>query len=156
MGKRQEMREKRKRQQRLGRLAAIGLVSLGAVLVASLLIWSNRPTPVGAIVTVEPNAYPSANGRELGDPGAPVLIEVWEDFQCPACRNFSADTEPRIVEQYVATNQARYVFYHYPFLDGNGVSRRGESDQAANASMCAADRDRFWDYHDITLRQLER
>ena len=149
MGKRQEMREKRKRQQRLGRLAAIGLVSLGAVLVAAILIWSNRPTPVGAIVTVEPNAYPSASGRELGDPAAPVIIEAWEDFQCPACRNFSEGTVPRIVEKYVATGQVRYVFRNYPFLDGDGVSRRGESDQAANAAMCAGDQDKFWDYHDI-------
>jgi len=151
MGKRQEMREKRKRQQTLNRVAAIGLVSLGAVLVAFLLIWPNLPKPVGEIVTVEPNAYPLANGRELGDAAAPVLIQVWEDFQCPACRNFTVDTEPRIVEQYVATNQARYVFHHYPFLDGDGVSRRGESDQAANASMCAADQDSFWEYHDIVF-----
>lgn len=149
MGKRQEMREKRQRKQNLNRLAAIGLVTLGAILLAFLLIYPTLPKPVGEIVTVEPNTYPAADGRELGDPAAPVLIEVWEDFQCPACRDFSQGTEPRLVESFVATGQARYVYRHYSFLDGDGVSRRGESDQAANASMCAADQEKFWDYHDI-------
>jgi protein-disulfide isomerase len=39
-----------------------------------------------------------------------------------------------------------YTFRQYAFLDkGFG----NESHQAANASMCALEQDRFWDYHDI-------
>ena len=47
----------------------------------------------------------------------------------------------------VASGKVYYTFRHFPFLDDNAASR--ESDQAANASMCAAEQGRFWDYHDI-------
>jgi protein-disulfide isomerase len=88
-----------------------------------------------------------ADGPALGDPNAPVRIDVYEDFQCPACRSYSEQIENQVVENYVATGQVYYVFRHFPFLDDGALSK--ESDQAANASMCAAEQDRFWDYHDI-------
>jgi protein-disulfide isomerase len=47
----------------------------------------------------------------------------------------------------VKTGKARYVFRLYPFLDDGSASK--ESDQAANASLCAAEQGRFWDYHDM-------
>jgi protein-disulfide isomerase len=47
----------------------------------------------------------------------------------------------------VATGQVYYVYRHFPFLDDQAINK--ESDQAANASMCAAEQNRFWDYHDM-------
>jgi protein-disulfide isomerase len=52
-----------------------------------------------------------------------------------------------VTQNYVATGKARYVFRQYPFLDTNSATK--ESHQAANASMCANEQGRFWDYHDI-------
>ena len=40
-----------------------------------------------------------------------------------------------------------YVFHQYPFLDSASVNK--ESQQAANASMCANEQGMFWEYHDI-------
>jgi protein-disulfide isomerase len=97
-------------------------------------------------VQITPEARPLVDGAALGDPNAPVLVEVWEDFQCPACRTYSSEIEPLVVDNYVASGKARYVFRHYPFLDDRAASK--ESDQAANASMCAAEQGMFWEYHD--------
>jgi len=144
--KRQILREQRLKRQRQQRMVAILAVSVGAVVIAALLIIPSL-TPVGEIAQITPFDRPMVEGTAMGSADAPVLIEVWEDFQCPACRRFSDEVEPQIIQNYIATGKVRYVFRHYPFLDDRVVSK--ESDQAANASMCASEQGRFWDYHDI-------
>jgi protein-disulfide isomerase len=146
VSKRQERRERMQRQQQRQRLITIGLITLGAALVVLAVIWPQL-RPVGEIVTVTPASLPNADGLSLGDANAPATIDVFEDFQCPACKNFTENAEPLLIQNLVATGKARYVFHNYPFLDGNGVGSSGESDQAANAAMCASEQDKFWEMH---------
>ncbi len=148
VSKRQERRERQQRQQRRQRLIILGAITLVAALVVFAVVWQQL-RPVGEIITVTPAALPNADGLSLGDADAPVTIQIFEDFQCPACRRFTESTEPLIIENLVATGKARYEFHHYPFLDGNGVGAIGESDQAANAAMCANEQDKFWEMHRI-------
>jgi protein-disulfide isomerase len=148
VSKRQERRERMQREQQRRRLIAIGIITLAAALVVFAVVWPQL-RPVGEIITVTPAALPETDGLSMGDPNAVATIEVFEDFQCPACRNFTENTEPLIIQELVSTGKARYVFHHYPFLDGNGVGSIGESDQAANAAMCANEQDKFWDMHSI-------
>lgn len=144
--KRQAVREKRRRQQRKQRLYIIlGVVGVAVIIAALLIVPSLQP--VGDIVTITPHERPMVDGRAMGDPNAPVTIEVYEDFQCPACKTFSEQIEPQVVEAYVATGDVYYIYRHFPFIDDRAP--RNESDQAANASMCARDENRFWDYHDM-------
>jgi protein-disulfide isomerase len=148
--KRQVIREQRERKQRRQRLLTILGITVVALIVAGLLIAPsarNAMAPVGDIISITPEARPQPNGREMGDPSAPVLVEVWEDFQCPACQTFTQNVEPLITENFVATGNVRYVFRFFPFLDDRSASK--ESDQAAHASMCAADQNKFWEYHDM-------
>jgi len=146
VSKRQERRGRMQRQQQRQRLITIGLIVLGAALVVFAVVWPQL-RPVGEIVTVTPAALPQADGLSLGDPNASVTIDVFEDFQCPACQRFTESIEPLVIQNLVATRKARYVFHNYPFLDGNGAGSSGESDQAANASMCANEQDKFWEMH---------
>ena len=146
VSKRQERRERMQRQQRRQRLITIGLITLGAALVVLAVVWPQL-RPVGEIIPVTPADWPDADGLSLGDPNAPATIDVFEDFQCPACRNFTENTEPLVVQNLVATGKARYVFHNYPFIDDQ--SARKESDQAANAAMCASEQNEFWDMHSI-------
>lgn len=144
--KRQATREKRRQQQRKQRMFIVLGVIIAAVVVAALLIIPSL-LPAGDINTITPIERPMVDGKALGNPDAPVKIDVYEDFQCPACRSYSENIEPRVVEDFVATGQVYYVYRQFPFLDDRAVGK--ESDQAANASMCAAEQDRFWDYHDM-------
>ena len=146
ISKRQRIREKRERQARMQRLGMIAIIAVGALLVAYALIYPNLKT-AGEIVTVEPNPRPFADGTAMGDLNAPVVIDVFEDFQCPACVQYTEEVERRITETYVISGQVYYVFHHYPFLDR--TSENKESQQAANASMCANEQGQFWEYHDI-------
>jgi protein-disulfide isomerase len=143
--KRQQIREQRLKRQRRNRILTILGVVVVAFIVVGLLVYPSiqaATAPVGEIITITPEPRPLVSGTAMGDPDAPVLIEVWEDFQCPACRDYSQNTEPQIAETYVTTGEVYYVFRQWPFI-GN------ESHQAANASMCAAEQERFWDYHDM-------
>lgn len=148
--RRQVIREKRRQQQRRQRLTLIlGVVGV-ALLVTALLVApsiQNALTPVGEIQQITPEERPLVDGRALGDPDAPVRIDVFEDFQCPSCLNYSESVEPQVVENYVASGEVYYVFRHFPFLDDQAAGN--ESNQAAYASMCAAEQGRFWDYHDM-------
>jgi len=147
--KRQAIREQRERKQRQKRITTILVLAGVAIVIAALLIVPSLQralTPVGEIVTAVPKDRPMVDGAAMGDANAPVLIQVFEDFQCPSCRQYSQDVEPAVVETYVATGKVRYEFHQYPFLDDRVATK--ESDQAANASLCAAEQNRFWEYHD--------
>ena len=78
----------------------------------------------------------------LGDPGAPITILEWGDYQCTYCYRFHQDTLGVIMRDYVETGKARLVFKDFPL---NGP----DSVQAAAASHCAGDQGRYWEYHDI-------
>lgn len=146
VSKRQERRARMQRQQQRQRLITIGLIALGAAIIVFAMVWP-QIRPAGEIVAVTPAALPQPDGLSLGDPNAPVTIDVFEDFQCPACKTFTENIEPLVIQNLVATGQARYVFHNYPFLDGPGAGSSGESDQAANASMCASEQGKFWEMH---------
>ena len=146
MSKRQARREQIRRKEQRGKIIGISLISIGAILVAALLIYSNTK-PIAEVTAPETHEYPQANKTSLGDPNAPVKIDAYEDFQCPACLRFTEDVEPRIIEEFVKTGKVYYTFHNYPFIDGDGAGNGGESDQAANASMCAMEQGKFWDMH---------
>ncbi|GAB4540320.1 MAG: thioredoxin domain-containing protein [Anaerolineales bacterium] len=145
MSKRQQRREQMRRKEMRGKLLGIGLVSVGALFLAFLFIYPNIK-PAAAVIAPEAVTYKQVDVSSQGDPNAPVRIDVYEDFQCPACRNFSSDIEPLIVKNLVETGKVYYTFHNYPFIDGKGISG-GESDQAANAAMCAAEQGKFWEMH---------
>jgi protein-disulfide isomerase len=87
--------------------------------------------------------HPQANGNDMGDPNAPVKIVEFADYQCPFCLRYWTETEPQIIQNYVATGK---VYYEYRSVGGFVGP---ESADAANAAYCAADQNKFWEYHDI-------
>ncbi len=146
MSKREEIRSRRKRARSRQRLTTILIVAGIALIFIGLLILPNL-TPVTDITMINPQERPMAAGTAMGDPDAPVIVEEFADFQCSSCRRFSEEIEGELIKEYVEPGQVYLVFRHLPFLDDRATGT--ESDHAALASMCAADQDRFWDYHDI-------
>lgn len=158
--RREEQRQQRKRKELVTRMTFLGAILLGAFLLVAFIAipavknqanlhatqTAQANLPI-SLVTPAPVDHPQANGAAMGDPNAPVRVDVYEDFQCPACANYSQVVESQVVEQYVSTGKVYYVFHHYPFLDDAYSTK--ESDQAANASMCAGAQGKFWEYHDI-------
>ncbi len=99
---------------------------------------------IGPAVTVPEGL---ADGRTLGSADAPVTIEIWSDFQCPACQLFAEETEPGIVADFVVSGTARLVYRDAAFQGQRGDPNYDESVEAAAAARSAAEQGRFWEMH---------
>ena len=102
--------------------------------------------PAASSLPIEKPAHPTptdlAFGRSLGSPTAPVQLEIWEDFQCPACDAFTGSMEPYLIDTYLRPGTARLTFHDIATI-GN------ESLGAAISARCADRQGRFWPYHDL-------
>ena len=107
---------------------------------------NSTPTPqvqLPNVIMPPARDHPQANGNKMGNPNAPVKIIEYADFQCPYCMHYWQGTEPLIIQNYVATGK---VYYEYRSV---GAFIGSESADAADAAYCAADQNKFWEYHDI-------
>ncbi len=80
----------------------------------------------------------------LGPASAPVTIVEFTDYQCPYCQR-AQSTVDEIVAQY--GSQVRLVSRDYP-LDFHERAKF-----ASRAARCAAEQNKFWEYHQDLLRQ---
>ncbi len=85
------------------------------------------------------------DGLHLGNPDAPVKVDLFEDFRCSACKHYTENFEAQIIQTYVDTGKVYYTFHTFIVIDN---ATEDASLQSANAAMCAAEQGRFWDYHD--------
>ena len=76
----------------------------------------------------------------LGDVNAPITILEWGDYQCTYCYKFHQNTLNIINDDFVKDGKVKIVFKDYPL---NGP----DSHLAAQASYCAEDQGKYWEYH---------
>lgn len=155
--KRQAVQEERRKKEQQKRLRQIIYIVGGALLVVIIAFSINAfakqnsaKVVQGDVVTVTPKTRPQADGHSMGDPNAKVKIIEYSDFQCPYCKQFADTTEQAIIDNFIATGK---VFFTYHSM-GNFVSQNiglggTESRDAAEASYCASDQGKFWEYKDI-------
>jgi protein-disulfide isomerase len=119
----------------------LGAVGLGLVGLLAFAILSSPPADVD--INAPERAAPAelADGMALGPASAPLTIELWSDFQCPACGAFVRQIEPLLIDEYVSPGRVRLVYRDFAFLGQ-------ESIDAAVAARCAARSGRFWQVHD--------
>ena len=131
----------------------MALVTAAAVVVGLVVVIlaSGVLTPKATVGTLLKPLRPAAaslvdpaNPRALGVATAPVTLDVWSDFQCPACDSFATTVEPDLIDKYVATGKVRIVYRDFAFIDKGAAN--GESHQAAAAARCVGDK--FWAFHD--------
>ena len=113
-------------------------ISVGVVVlaVAVLAVSSRQPTASAIAAPDVPEEWLDRNS--MGNPDAAVVVEAWEDFLCPACRDWNSDIKPRLVNDYVKPGLVRFEFHHFPL-----ASHAPGSTMAALASECAADQGGF-------------
>ena len=81
----------------------------------------------------------AANGAAKGPASAPIEIIEFSDFQCPFCQRANP-TVTQVLNTY--GDRIHFVYRHFPL--GNHPNAR----PAAEASQCAAEQGKFWQYHD--------
>jgi protein-disulfide isomerase len=126
---------------------ARALLLAGVLLFALSVFFFLRPKSAngGAPANAQllPNPRPQVQGNAMGNPNAPVTMIEFSDFLCPYCRQFALEIEPLLIEEYVATGK---VYFIYRTL---GDWLGPESQASAEAAYCAAEQNRFWEYHDL-------
>jgi protein-disulfide isomerase len=133
-------------------LLLVGGAAVVVVLIVVALVVANQPRPVSAEVY---EGYPAewVGPRTLGNPDAPVVIQAWEDFRCPACSQWTEMIKPQLMANYISPDGAvepgsvRFEYHYFP------LTSHGETAFfAAQAAECAADQGAFWVYHDRLFR----
>ncbi|HYH30543.1 MAG TPA: thioredoxin domain-containing protein [Pseudonocardia sp.] len=88
----------------------------------------------GDDVAVPPGA--TASGVPIGRNDAPVTVDVYLDFQCPACRAYEQQSGGTL-EELVVSGAARVVYHPVAYLDRFSSTRY--SSRSSAASGCAAE-----------------
>jgi protein-disulfide isomerase len=81
----------------------------------------------------------------LGRASAPVTMVEFADLQCPYCHHYAADALPALVDQYVRTGKAKFVFSGMHFLGP-------DSEKALRAVYAAGLQGRLWQYLDLLYK----
>jgi protein-disulfide isomerase len=84
----------------------------------------------------------------LGSPDAKVLMIEFGDYQCPSCRMFWHDVEPRLKKDYIDTGKVKLVFRDFPI-----VQIHPEALLASMAVDCAGEQNKYWEFHDKVFRE---
>ncbi|PIT86956.1 MAG: hypothetical protein COU33_00325 [Candidatus Magasanikbacteria bacterium CG10_big_fil_rev_8_21_14_0_10_43_6] len=75
-----------------------------------------------------------------GDVDAEITLVEYSDFECPFCSRFTP-TVDQILADY--DGDVRVVYRHFPLR-----SIHAQAAGAAEASECAAEQGKFWEFHD--------
>ncbi len=84
----------------------------------------------------------------IGNEQAPVRMYEFSDFRCPYCARYNLDTGKKIFSTYVDTGKVYLGFVHLAILGEDSV-------RAALASECAAEQQKFWEYHELLFAQRQ-
>jgi protein-disulfide isomerase len=78
-------------------------ISAAAKATASVL----EPAQVSGVPEIDPH-------RAFGSKSAPIAMEVFSDFQCPACKQLYKTTNQQLLDNYVNTNKVYLVHRDFP------------------------------------------
>lgn len=99
-----------------------------------------------------PEAASTWHGAYLGNPDAPVTMQIYADYQCPHCRTFHRSVEQLLIENFVRPGKLRLEFIDFPVIGIRSQEEltddSAESVQAAEATMCAGEQDAFLPYRE--------
>src|SRR5688500_4677968 len=95
----------------------------------------------GAAPTVGEVKPIAADDHVVGPKTAEVTLYEYSDFECPFCQRFHPTME-QLMNAPEYKGKLRWVYRHYP------LSFHPQATPAANASECAGEQNKFWEYAD--------
>jgi protein-disulfide isomerase len=98
-------------------LLALALFGLGAAIVELSTQKGGRPNVVVNGINDAQMIFGGVrqSGDRLGDPSAPVRIQVFNDLQCSSCADQFLSTTPGLVDQLVRSGRAQLLYRNYSF-----------------------------------------
>jgi protein-disulfide isomerase len=124
------------------------LILLGLTISSRLspaLVSAATPAPV-------PQAAPSDIDphEAFGSKSAPITMEVFSDFQCPACKTLFTTTNRQLMDNYVSTGKVYLVHRDFPLL------MHAHSKVAAQYSRAAAQIGKLEPVQDVLFQNQEK
>lgn len=125
-----------------------GLIA-GVVVVAALifggLVWAILSAPSSSTPFTGNISFNDEGAPTLGAENAKVVVQVYSDLQCPACKA----AEP-ILRQVIGMykDRVKFVWKDFPLMSIHPNARN-----AANAARCAQDQGKFWEMHDVLFAE---
>ena len=87
-------------------------------------------------------AVRAGQAKRMGNPTAPMRMDLWDDFTCPHCKMLHEQILPKIIADYVTPGKAYLVFHEFT-LTGPG------HEHSRTASMYAAAAARMGKYQQV-------
>jgi protein-disulfide isomerase len=97
-------------------------VAIAAVLVLAMVAFglfigfgvhtavaANKPAPAQAATLPDVDPH-----KAFGSKNAPVTLEVFSDFQCPACKQLYTTTNRQLMDNYVSTGKVYLIHRDFP------------------------------------------
>jgi protein-disulfide isomerase len=113
------------------------VVGVIGVMVVPTVISKNSTKVVTA-----PSSVSKADGNGIAfnsDLKGVPTVDLWEDFQCPICKQFEA-VNSKYIDSLITDKKAKVVFHTLSFIGPDSI-------RAANAGACAADEGKFISLH---------
>lgn len=125
----------------IGLWLIVASVAIVALVVGVIVFNESRAKSAPVAQPNVPAAW--INRNTVGNPEAPLTIQLWEDFLCPSCQSFATTVKPLLMEQYVTPGKVRVEYHYFPLSQ-----HEPGATMTALAAECAADQGMFWPYHD--------
>jgi protein-disulfide isomerase len=94
-----------------------------------------------AVLFLSPSTKTDPLEKSMGPADAKVVVTEYGDYQCPGCKSFTLDIVPKLKTEFIDTGQIRFAFRQMAFIGS-------ESILAAEATECANEQGKFWEYHE--------
>lgn len=131
-----------------------GALAVGAGSLAACAGGGNRKPAQAALLNTDGSVNvaelmkPGPLGeRALGSPTAPNTIIEYASLTCPYCRQFHAQTYPRVKKELIDTGKVRFIMREYPIGRTAGT--------AAIVARCVPEKD-FFPLYDKFLAQQKK
>jgi protein-disulfide isomerase/uncharacterized membrane protein YphA (DoxX/SURF4 family) len=118
----------------------VGLAGAGVGVQAARVSAPAGPTPQAVSVS---------DGVVLGKSTAKIDVDVYEDMQCPVCKQFESQSGA-LLKRFLDAGTIKVHYYVISFLNAQSTTKY--SSRAANAAYCAADAGVFQPYHDLLFQ----
>jgi protein-disulfide isomerase len=125
---------------------AIGVAALAALalVAAALLLRNDNGSTTTSAPVVDFTGIPQ-EGAVLGDPAATVRLIEYADLQCPACRMYTEEVEPTLVDDYVRPGKVKAEFRGMTFIGP-------DSETALRFVHAAGLQNRLWQLQEALYR----
>jgi protein-disulfide isomerase len=146
----QALLREQQRKERLRNLAVVGVVVLAVLVIGVVMfvVQSHKDT-TGQSAKETPSNLTGTYALTIGQSSAPTTIKVYEDLQCPICKEFEATTGSQ-VRAAITAGKVKVEYHMVAFLDRSSTTQY--SSRALNAAMAVlstAGADAFLKFHTL-------